>query len=99
MSYRIVAHNSDASTGVAKSNAQEALRAVREFDGEGFELTAIIDDDGDRVAVETLEHLAVTETTARIDPHVRRPVRPAPDHRRQALATNESRAEAGQSRV
>ena len=64
MSYRIVARNNDASTGVAKSNAQDALRAIRELDGEGFELTAIIDDDGDRVAMETLERLAVSETTS-----------------------------------
>ncbi len=64
MSYRIVARNSDASTGIAKSNAREALRAVRELRGEGFELTAIIDDDGDRVPVETLERLAVTEGTS-----------------------------------
>jgi hypothetical protein len=62
MTYRIVARNSDASTGIAKSNAQEALRTIRQLDGEGFELTAIIDDDGDRVAVETLERLAVSES-------------------------------------
>ncbi len=61
MTYRIVARNSDASTAVSKANAREALRAVRDLDGEGFELTAIIDDDGDRVEVETLEQLAVTE--------------------------------------
>ncbi len=61
MTYRIVARSNDSSTGIAKSNAREALRTVRELDGEGFELTAIIDDDGDRVAVETLERLAVSE--------------------------------------
>ncbi|MGI3900854.1 MAG: hypothetical protein ACRYGP_30885 [Janthinobacterium lividum] len=62
MSYRIVARNSDASTGIARSNARDALQTVRELRGEGFELTAIIDDDGDRVPVEALERLAVTES-------------------------------------
>ncbi|WP_237476812.1 hypothetical protein [Lichenibacterium dinghuense] len=58
MTYRIVARNSDASTGIAKPTAAEALQAVRQLSGEGFSLTAIIDDDGDAVPVETLEELA-----------------------------------------
>ena len=61
MSYRIVARNSDASTGIAKSTAVEALQAVRELHREGFHLTAIIDDDGDAVSVEALEELASIE--------------------------------------
>lgn len=58
MTYRIVARNSDASTGIAKPTATEALQAVRQLSGDGFSLTAIIDDDGDAVPVETLEELA-----------------------------------------
>ena len=61
MSYRIVARNSDASTGIAKPTAIEALQAVRELRGRGFHLTAIIDDDGDAVSGEALEELASTE--------------------------------------
>jgi hypothetical protein len=61
MTYRIVARSSDASTGIAKSSARDALQAIRELGGAGFELTAIIDDDGDRVEVEVLEQLARTE--------------------------------------
>ena len=64
MSYRIVARNSDASTGVVKPTAAEALQAVRELRGEGFRLTAVIDDDGDAVPVKTLEELAGVETPA-----------------------------------
>lgn len=58
MTYRIVARNDDASRGVAKSTAAEALQAVRQLSGDGFRLTAIIDDDGDAVPVELLEELA-----------------------------------------
>lgn len=61
MSYRIVAQNSGASTGIAKPTAIEALRAVRQLHGEGFDLKAIIDDDGDAVPVEHLEALADAE--------------------------------------
>ena len=64
MTYRIVARNSDASTGVAKPTATEALQAVRQLNGAGFRLTAIIDDDGDAVPVETLEELARREAGA-----------------------------------
>ena len=62
MTYRIVARNSDASTGIAKPTAAEALQTVRQLRGDGFRLTAIIDDDGDAVPVETLEQLARHET-------------------------------------
>ena len=61
MTYRIVARNSDASTGVAKPTAAEALQAVRQLGDDGFRLTAIIDDDGDAVRVEALEELARRE--------------------------------------
>lgn len=61
MSYRIVAHSSGASTGIAKPTALAALQAVRELHGEGFHLKAIIDDDGDAVPVEQLEELADAE--------------------------------------
>ena len=61
MSYRIVAQNSGASTGVAKPTAIEALQAVRQLHGEGFYLKAIINDDGDAVPVEYLEELADAE--------------------------------------
>ncbi|RYC33945.1 hypothetical protein D3273_01465 [Lichenibacterium minor] len=61
MTYRIVARNSDASTGIAKPTAAEALQAVRQLHGAGYRLTAIIDDDGDAVPVETLEELARRE--------------------------------------
>ena len=64
MSYRIVARNSDASTGIAKPTALEALQAIRELRGEGFHLTAVIDDDGDAVPVKKLEELAATEGDA-----------------------------------
>ena len=61
MTYRIVARNADASTGIAKPTAAEALQAVRKLSGDGFRLTAIIDDDGDAVPVERLEELARVE--------------------------------------
>ena len=61
MSYRIVAQNSGASTGVAKPTAVEALQAVRQLHGEGFYLKAIINDDGDAVPVEHLAELAEIE--------------------------------------
>ncbi len=64
MSYRIVARNSDASTGIAKQTALEALQAIRELRDEGFHLTAVIDDDGDAVPVQKLEELAATEGEA-----------------------------------
>ena len=64
MTYRIVARNAATSTGIAKPTAAEALQAVRQLRGDGFHLTAIIDDDGDAVQVETLEELARHETTS-----------------------------------
>ena len=64
MSYRIVARNSDASTGIAKPTALEALQAIRKLRGEGFHLTAVIDDDGDAVPVKKLEELAANEDEA-----------------------------------
>ena len=63
MTYRIVARNSDASTGIAKPTAAEALQTVRQLGDDGFRLTAIIDDDGDAVRVEALEELARSETS------------------------------------
>lgn len=62
MTYRIVARNSDAAKGIAKPTATEALQAVRQLCGDGFRLTAIIDDDGDAVPVETLEEIARHES-------------------------------------
>ena len=64
MTYRIVARNAAASTGIAKPTAAEALQTVRQLSGEGFHLTAIIDDDGDAVPVERLEELARHEAGA-----------------------------------
>ena len=61
MSYRIMARNAEASTGIAKPTATEALRALRELLGAGFQLTAIVDDDGDNLPVERLAELARTE--------------------------------------
>ena len=64
MSYRIMARNADASTGVAKPTAVEALQAIHELRGDGYDLTAIIDDDGDAVPVGKLEELAASESAA-----------------------------------
>ena len=61
MSYRIMARSSDASTGVAMPTAAEALQALVELLGAGFELTAIVDDDGDNLPFERLAELARTE--------------------------------------
>lgn len=61
MSFRIVARNTDSTTGFTRQTAVEALQAVLDLRGEGFELTAVIDDDGDTVPMHQLEELAVTE--------------------------------------
>jgi phage-related tail protein len=61
MSFRIMARSTDSTTGFAKRTAAEALQAVRELSGEGFQLTAVIDDDGNAVPMHRLEELAATE--------------------------------------
>ena len=61
MSYRIMARTADASTGFAMPTATEALAALTELFGAGFELTAIVDDDGDNVPLDRLAELARTE--------------------------------------
>ena len=61
MSYRIMARTPDTSTGFAMPTAAEALRALAELLGAGFQLTAIVDDDGDNVPVERLAELARAE--------------------------------------
>ena len=66
MSFRIVARNTDSTTGFTKQTAVEALQAVLDLRGEGFQLTAVIDDDGDAVPMHQLEELAVTE---KVQPH------------------------------
>lgn len=61
MSYRIMARSTERSTGLTRPTARQALQAVRSLSSDGFRLTAIIDDDGDAVPVETLEELARNE--------------------------------------
>ena len=61
MSYRIMARNDETRTGVAKATAAEALTALEDLLRGGFELTAVIDDDGDNVPVERLASLANEE--------------------------------------
>ena len=63
MSFRIMARHSGAFTGIAKPTAVEALQTVHELLGDGFDLTAIIDDDGDVVPVGKLEELAASEVS------------------------------------
>lgn len=58
MSYRIMARTTERSTGITRPTALQALQAVRSLSGDGFRLTAIIDDDGDAVPVEKLEEIA-----------------------------------------